>query len=78
MSTSSRLAVTATLVVGAVIGLVGVRSLWEIQSQPALNLRLQVMELFRPDLSRTVEPLQAQFVPDPSDPPTGTGGSGTR
>lgn len=85
MSTSSKVAVMATFALGVVIGLIKVQSSWtEFQKavHPYRKQALQdVLLTVHPSLNAlnwVVEPFQAEFQPDPSEPPTGTGGSGTR
>jgi hypothetical protein len=77
MSTLSKFAVTTTLALGAWIGLVGLQvTSAGIYGSTELLLKHSSNAFSR--LDAFDDSLQAKFEPDPSDPPVGTGGTGSR
>ncbi len=81
MSTFSKFAVTTTLALGAWVGFIGIqvtsvgihgsaKTLLKQNSPAILHLDHSTLDAY--------DSLQAKFEPDPTDPPNGTGGSGTR
>jgi hypothetical protein len=76
MSTFSKFAVTTTLALGTWIGLVGLQvTSAGFYSSTELLLKHSSNAFSRLD---AFDSLQAKFEPDPSEPPVGTGGTGTR
>jgi hypothetical protein len=86
MDTSLRIALTATLALSALIVLARSNSVQAEASQPvnrsaALRIESRVSStVHAPNCSDCplTEPLQSSFDPEPTEPPTITGGSGTR
>lgn len=83
MSTFFRKALTATLALGASLSLVGSESVRAEISIGAGGLNAPQVEktlgsAVRSDSQFVVKPLYASFDPEPNDPPSRTGGSGTR
>lgn len=86
MSTFSKTAFIATLALGTSIGLatlqvsgVGFRNVADLFfKQASQSVRNSPNPKATKSLNRTLNSVNVTFEPDPNDPPTTTGGSGTR
>ncbi len=83
MGTFSRMALTATLALSASLSLVGsesvraeTRTITNGSHAPKVEKTLSLAD--RSSIEVFVEPLHSSFDPEPNDPPSRTGGSGTR
>ncbi len=83
MSTFLRMALTATLALSASLSLVGPKAVRVEAGTVADGLNAPQVEktlglTVHSDFRYVVKPLSASFDPEPNDPPSRTGGSGTR
>jgi hypothetical protein len=80
MGTFSRMALTATLALSALLSLIKTESVRAetktvVKGSPAPQVERAPSSADRPAF---FEPLHTSFDPEPNDPPVRTGGSGTR
>ena len=86
MRTFSKFALTATLALGASFGLVGMKPVVANMGDCDTKVLSSASEAVRRDMTvptsvsrQVIDPVyDNSFDPEPNDPPSGTGGAGTR